>query len=722
MTSAGLGAGPDGSPAYSVGIDMGGTFTDGVFSDGELAASVKVPTTHFDLTRSVMACLAGGAAAFDASLEDFLADVGLFRLATTIGTNAVVTGTGDTVGLIVEAGAEKSLYGPPQDAPALGVFVSPDHVVGVDPASAADEVLQMCRSLTQQGVRQTVVSLRAERREDEARLRELVRNRYPAHYLRSMPLTMGWETTGSTDDAVRASTAVLNAYLSRPMAKLLYRTEGILQRSGLTVPLLAARSDGTCSRTARTAAINTYSSGPAAGLGLAAAAARRHGDAAVVAFDMGGTTLDLGLVLDGAFDIDPTPEIRGVRVSLPVADIVSVGLGGSSIASLDSSGVVTVGPASAGAVPGPAAFGRGGTRPTLTDADVTMGLLDEGQVLPGDIVIDVEPACDAIAPLAGGEPVDAAHLVRAAAHAKAAAALRSVLADAGVDAADATLYAFGGSGPLHAGGVAESAGIGRVRSFADSGVYSARGLLDSLARQRYEASMDPGEQAVTVLARLLARARLDLEAERLPVGSARVVVELVSDSGATQTVEAAVDGDLAEAASQVLAAAGHLDGAARSVAAVAVETLSVPPEIPAEVVEAEAGLQIMPGARSPGDRAGLRRGGSSGGGDDVAAEMPDAGPGAARLDSDARDAGVSARPGGVARPGDRRGRERNVCWPEGVLSTRLVDLDDLTVQEVVHGPALIECAGSVHCCGSARDWRWWRWWFRAGRSRWSVRD
>ena len=386
---------------FSVGIDMGGTFTDGVFSNGELAATVKVPTTHFDLTRSVIACLVGGAAAFNSSLEDFLADVGLFRLATTIGTNAVVTGTGDAVGLLVEAGAEKSLYGPSDPAPALGVFVSPDHVVGLGPASTPEEVLTMCRGLVQQGVRQTVVSLRAERRGAEARVRELVRSRYPAHYLRSMPLTMGWEAAGTGDDAVRTSTAVLNAYLSRPMAKLLYRTEGILQQAGLTVPLLAARSDGTCSRTARTGAVSTYSSGPAAGLGLAAAQAYGYRDPAAVAFDMGGTTLDLGLVLDGDYAIDPTPEIRGVRVSLPVAGIVSVGLGGSSIASVDSSGVVTVGPDSAGAVPGPAAFGRGGTRPTLTDADVTLCFLDEGQVLPGEVVIDVEPACDAIAPLAG---------------------------------------------------------------------------------------------------------------------------------------------------------------------------------------------------------------------------------------------------------------------------------------------------------------------------------
>lgn len=681
---------------YSVGIDMGGTFTDGVFSNGELAASVKVPTTHFDLTRSVMACLAGGAAEFGESLEDFLADVGLFRLATTIGTNAVVTGTGDTVGLLVEAGAEKSLYGPSDPAPALGVFVRPDHIVGVAPASAAEEVLRICRGLVQQGVRQTVVSLRAERLDDEARLRELVRDRYPAHYLRSMPLTMGWETAGTTDDAVRTNTAVLNAYLSRPMAKLLHRTEGILQQAGLTVPVLAARSDGTCSRMARTTAISTYSSGPAAGLGLAAAETLRDGDAAAVAFDMGGTTLDIGLVRDGAFGIDPTPEIRGVRVSLPVAGIVSVGLGGSSIASVDSSGTVTVGPASAGAVPGPAAFDRGGTEPTLTDADVTLGFLDEGQVLPGDIVLDERSACDAVAPLAGGKPVDAALMVRAAAHAKAAAALKSVLSDAGVDAADVTLYAFGGAGPLHAGGVAESAGIGRIRSFAHSGVYSARGLVDSLVRQRYEASLEPGERATTVLARLLARARLDLQAERLPVAAAPVDVDLVDDSGATQTIEATLDGDLAEVASQVLAAAGHADGAARPVVAVAVETLSLPPEMPAEVSREFAGGHGMPGTGSPAHRADLGRGGSSGRVDDVGAAVPDAGPRGSRSSSDAQDVDCDDQPAGVLRQGDRRARERGVAWPEGVLSTLLVDLDDLTAEEVVHGPALIECAGSVH--------------------------
>ena len=558
---------------YSVGIDMGGTFTDGFFSDGQRVVVAKVPTAHFDLTRSVMACLEEGSEVFGVSLGDFLREVGLFRLATTIGTNAVVTGTGDPVGLMVEAGAEQSLYGPSEPSPAIGVFVLADHVVGldpdastkglgrgetsagganhvvdVDPDASAEAALDLCRGLVQQGVRQTVVSLRGDHREAELRLRELVRDRYPVHYLRSMPLTLGWETAAVDDDGLRTSTAVLNAYLSRAMAKLLYRTEGILQQAGLSVPLLAARSDGTFSRMPRTTAISTYSSGPAAGLGLAAAEARRHGDGAVVGFDMGGTTLDLGLVRDGTYKVDEAPEIRGVRVQLPVPGIVSVGLGGSSIASADSSGTVTVGPSSAGAVPGPAAFGRGGTEPTLTDADLVLGLLADGQSLPGDIVLDAGRAAAALAPLAGGDTDAAARLVHEAAHAKAATAVGEVLARAGIDPAEATLYAFGGAGGLHAASVAELAGIGRVRSFAAGGVFSARGVADASVEQRYQSAVEHGRDPAEVIVQLVARARLDLEAERLPLTEARITVAVHHRSGQCRSAVAGIDIDPAAVA------------------------------------------------------------------------------------------------------------------------------------------------------------------------------
>ena len=581
---------------WSVGLDMGGTFTDGYFTDGRRAAMAKVPTSHFDLTRSVMACLGEGARRFDLDLEDFLASIEMLRLATTIGTNSVVTGTGDPVGLMVEAGAESSLYGPSEPAPALGVFVRPDHVTGVpgtaaadkavpspgqaaaDPAggadvgltggavpssgaAAADEaVLGLCRDLVSQGVRQVVVSLPRRRRGDEERLRELVRDRYPDHYLRSIPLTLGSEVADIENDELRTATAVLNAYLSRPMAKLLYRTEGLLQQAGLGVPLLAVRSDGSCARTARTTAISTYSSGPAAGLGLVAAEAAARGDEAAVGFDMGGTTLDLGLVRGGAYATEETPRIRGVQVSLPVPGVTSVGLGGSSIAAADSAGEVKVGPASAGAVPGPAAFGRGGTDPTLTDADVALGFLADGATLIGDIALDAEQARSALATLAdteaaldgdktalagtgaaldgaesalagaeavlsGGNPVEAALRVRSAAHRQAASALEDLLASAAVDPAAVTLYAFGGAGGLHAGPVADLAGIARVRSFVHGGVFSARGVAGAPLRQIYRASAAPGKNPDDMVSQLTARARLDLEAERLPPDEAWITAD-----------------------------------------------------------------------------------------------------------------------------------------------------------------------------------------------------
>lgn len=541
---------------WSVGMDMGGTFTDGYFTDGRRAAMAKVPTSHFDLTRSVMACLSEGARRFDLDLEDFLASVGVLRLATTIGTNSVVTGAGDPVGLLVEAGAESSLYGPVEPAPALGVFVHPGQVAAVpasdrtdaeaelvvspadEPpagglASATDEaVLGLCRDLVSQGVRQVVVSLRRARRADEERLRKLVRDRYPAHYLRSIPLTLGSEVADIDDDELRTATAVLNAYLTRPMAKLLYRTEGLLQQAGLGVPLLAVHSDGSCGRTARTTAISTYSSGPAAGLGLVAAEAAARRDEVAVGFDMGGTTLDLGLVRGGAYSVTETPEIRGVRVSLPVPEVVSVGLGGSSIAAADSAGEVTVGPASAGAVPGPAAFGRGGAQATLTDADTVLGFLADGATLIGDITLDAERARSALAALdgaeadlAGGDPVEAALRVRSAAHRQAASALEDLLDAAAIDPAAVTLYAFGGAGGLHAGPVADLVGIARVRSFVHGGVFSARGVVGAPLRQVYRASVGPGEDSRAAADRLAARARLDLEAERLPLAEARIAVD-----------------------------------------------------------------------------------------------------------------------------------------------------------------------------------------------------
>ena len=559
-------------------------------------------------------------------------------------------------------------------------------MVGVDPAAAAEEVLGLCRDLVQQGVRQTVLSLRGSHRDAELGLRELVRDRYPVHYLRSMPLTLGWEAADVDDDQLRTSTAVLNAYLSRPMAKLLYRTEGILQRAGLSVPLLAARSDGTCSRMPRTTAISTYSSGPAAGLGLAGAEARRYGDGVVVGFDMGGTTLDLGLVRDGAYVVDPTPEIRGVRVRLPVPGIISAGLGGSSIASASGSGTVTVGPASAGAVPGPPAFGRGGTEPTLTDADVVAGLLADGQALPGDIVLDADRAAAALAPLAGGDPVEAVRLVHAAAHAKAAAAIGALLSKAAIDPAQVTLYAFGGAGGLHVAPVAELAGVGRVRSFAAGGVFSARGVAESAMQQHYQSAVGPDEDLAEVVQRLAARARLDLGAERLPVDETRFRVNLRDALGRVATYPT-LDGDdrrlsanLGHALERVRTAVFEIGSDPDAVVPPVLDASETDPPIVWVEVVTEWGIRA--GAeRRPGWPSAA-----------VLGLTPSQRPLGPYGRQDAASSGGD-RPSGPVSP---TGAVRDVQWAGGTFATVIVDIDSLEDGGEIAGPALIGCLGAVH--------------------------
>lgn len=508
----------------SVGIDMGGTFTDGYFTDGVRATVCKVPTTHFDLSRSIVGCLRRGADWFGLDFDKFLGDVDVLRVATTIGTNAVVEGTGDTVGLMVEEGAERALYGAVEPAPAVGVFVDPAHVCGVQVDGEVEDLLSRCRELVALGVRRVVVSFRGRHHDAEARLREVVAARYPEHYLRSIPLSIGSEVSNADDDEVRTNTALLNAYVSRPMAKLLYRTEGILQQGGLRVPLLAVRSDASCARVARVTAIATYSSGPAAGIALVEGLARQYGDQAALGFDMGGTTLDLGLVRGGVAEVDDTPEIRGVRVALPVPRIVSVGLGGSSVAEVRD-GVTTVGPSSAGAIPGPACFGRGGPAPALTDADLVLGFLGAGDRFGDEIELVDGPARTALEAMSGQPAELAACAVRDAAHRKAADAIDAVLTDAGVDPADACLYAFGGAGALHACGVADLLGFRRVRSFPFGSVFSARGVAGASVHQELTARVD-GDDALGAVARLVRRASIDLDAELLDPAAARLMMTI----------------------------------------------------------------------------------------------------------------------------------------------------------------------------------------------------
>lgn len=560
------GAGPGGRSTsderFSVGIDMGGTFTDAYVTSGRRSAAAKVPTIRFDLTRSLVASLRAAADAVGMDAGSFMRRVAVLKVATTIGTNAVIEGTGTRVGVVVARGHERDLYAPARPDAIFGQFVAPGDVIGIDPAGDGDEILDACRRLVANGVRQVVVALprSATTHEDERRVRQVIRARYPEHYLRSVPLQLSTDVTASGEDEVRTATAIVNAYLHRDMAHLLSRAEQELRAIGLNVPVLVVHASSGVARVATSVAVGTYSAGPSAGLSGAEHVARRLGDRLVLTADMGGTTLDLGLVTDGRCEVDVRPAIAGVRVALPMNRTESYGAGGGSLIGLDDERV-TVGPGSAGAVPGPAAFGRGGKRATVTDVDVVAGLLGDGTVLGGEVTLSGSAARATIEEMAGrlGLPVEAAAArIEAAIDGQIGRDMAGFLADRAVDPAAVTLYGFGGAGPLHFARAGTIAGIRRMRTFPYGAVFSAFGCTAVDVRHRYEVLVPSGgetrEAACAALEQLVRRAGWDLSAEgfRDRAGTCHIVVEGMDGRELARTADVAfgagIAGALADAA------------------------------------------------------------------------------------------------------------------------------------------------------------------------------
>lgn len=521
---------------FSVGIDMGGTFTDAYVTSGLRSAATKVPTIRFDLTRSLVASLRSAAEAMGMDAGAFMRRVAILKVATTIGTNAVIEGTGTRVGVVVGRGHEADLYGPGRPDAVFEHFVAPDDVIGIDPDGDGDAILDACRTLIANGARQIVVALprSAATHEDESRVRAVIRARYPEHYLRSVPLQLSTDVTASGEDEVRTATAIVNAYLHRDMAHLLARAEQELRAIGLDVPVLVVHASSGVARVATSVAVGTYSAGPSAGLSGAEHVARRLGDRLVLTADMGGTTLDLGIVTDGRCEVDVRPSIAGVRVALPMNRTESYGTGGGSLIGVAGDGTITVGPGSAGAVPGPAAFGRGGRRATVTDVDVVAGLLGDGTVLGGEVTLSGTAARTAVAEIADalGVSVEAAAAqVETAIDGQVGRDMGRFLASRSIDSADVTLYGFGGAGPVHFARAAGMAGIRRLRTFPYGAVFSAFGCTAVDVRHRYEVLIPTGEYALDAaceaVGQLVRRAGWDLSAEGFQdrAGTCQLVIE-----------------------------------------------------------------------------------------------------------------------------------------------------------------------------------------------------
>jgi N-methylhydantoinase A/oxoprolinase/acetone carboxylase beta subunit len=532
---------------FTINVDTGGTFTD-VYVVGPIGVtSAKSDTTPHDLTVGILEAIRLAAERSAISRPELLAAIDTVRFSTTIGTNTLVTRTGPRVGVLAGAGLVERVGA--DLAPALPLpaeLIEPVPEPEVDTATLAQAV----RSLLERGARIIVVVLSSgsglEAR--ERALRDQVAQDYPRHYLGAVPVLSSHQVTVEPDERVRFQTAVVDAYLHPVMSRALYKAEDQLRDEGSRHPLLVATGDAGTSRVAKTTAIRTWGSGPAGAVAGAAELAQRLGVDEAVIVDVGGTTTDVGIVRKSAWAANARPRIGGIEVSVPIVDLVSIGAGGGSIARVVD-GDLRVGPESAGALPGPACFGLGGSEATVTDALLHLGIFDPERFLGGRRVLDPELAERAVKNLAAaaGRPVDelALEILERAGQA-IADRVTGELESRGMSPSRVALFATGGAGGLFAQRVAAFAGLGAAYVFPFNAAFSAFGLSCLDLVHGYELATD-GETTAEDLLRMLRgrkeRAQRDMRGEGFDVAEVTYWVEVspTGEGGVGEVVPLAED-------------------------------------------------------------------------------------------------------------------------------------------------------------------------------------
>jgi N-methylhydantoinase A len=479
-----------------LGVDVGGTFTDAVLIAGADVCTAKVPSTPGDESRGVLAAVA--AVIEDSGREP--AEVARFAHGMTVATNALLEGRGARTALIATEGfadvvelarqARPSLYRLCQAPPAP--LVGPELRFEARERTGPDGPL---RPLAAHDGRALVEAVAAAEPEAVAVVllhsyadpgHELAIASLLAERLPDVHVSLSHDVVGTFREYERAATTEVDAALSPLIAGYLSALGAGTRAAGLPEPAIMQSSGGLASaeRAAAHAAL-TVLSGPAGGAGGALLLAERAGVEDVLCFDMGGTSCDVCVIEAGRVRETAEREVGGRPLALPMLDIHTVGAGGGSIAWRDAGGALRVGPASAGAVPGPACYGRGGTEPTVTDANLLLGRLPAAG-LAGGVSLDraaAEQAVTALAATLGLDSVACAQGIVRVADAEMLRALRVMTVNRGIDPRRFTLMPFGGAGPLHAAAIAEELGIASVLCPRASGVLSALGLAAAAPRR-----------------------------------------------------------------------------------------------------------------------------------------------------------------------------------------------------------------------------------------------
>ncbi|BAL25460.1 hydantoinase/oxoprolinase family protein [Azoarcus sp. KH32C] len=521
-----------------INIDNGGTLTDICINHDGVVKKTKVLTTPYDLSKCFFDGLqkASGVIYGEQNVSRLLEEVDLIRYSTTQGTNAICERKGPRLGLILDKAARDLPVRLAEHDPEVYEALVGDRIVMLDGEAVksgdADlEVVKAINQLTAAGANRLVVSFDgADFLDIETRFKKVVLRRYPRHLLGAVPVLYGSDLTTDRDVVRRTWTALINSFLHPAMEAFLFNAENRLRAYRTKNPLLIFRNDGDASRVAKTVAIKTYSSGPRGGMEGMKSFARLYDLPDVVAIDVGGTTTDIGQCLHGKVAEVRRGHVEGISVSFPLCEIMSAGAGGSSIFKVVNNRIA-IGPESVGAVPGPAAFGRGGKEATITDASLLSGIFDPKSYFGGGMALDLDRAATAVTlniaqPLGVG--LDEALLQMEHAYEdKIAVELHRFTKIS----PETVLLAFGGAGPLNACGVAEKAGIDTVAVPQLAAVFSAFGIGSCDVSQRYAVAIDErSDQGVAdALAELKVKAGRDMFAEGFGEGEYEVHARLVAE-------------------------------------------------------------------------------------------------------------------------------------------------------------------------------------------------
>ena len=510
-----------------VGIDVGGTFTDCVVVDDEGRVWMdKAFTTPSNLAEGILAALANVCDRLDADVETVLAEASVFALGTTSLINRVVSRRGARVGFITTQGHEdavrigrvlsRSEGLPEQLHYDVAAWNKPEPLFvegGVRGVSErVDSTGSVVAPLDEAGLLQAVGELR-DRSVDSIAVMFLWSFLNPAHELRArdlieqaapgLPVNLSSDIAPTLGEFERANTTLMNAYLAPGAEQDFAEIDARLRERGLRQPLLLMQSNGglAASEELRRRPVTGLAAGPVGGVMGVQRLAAALGVQNAICTDMGGTSFDVGLIVDGQPRFSGESVVERHRLRVPTVEVTSIGAGGGSIATVDEFGELHVGPHSAGSTPGPVCYGAGGTEPTVTDANVVLGRIGPDSFWSGRRKLDREAALAAITeriarPL-GMDPVQAALGILAIVDARMADLLRTMTISTGYDPRDFVLFAYGGAGPVHVGTYARQLGVSGVYVPLYAPVQSAFGIATGEFRRHQTRAVPMQEPYVT---------------------------------------------------------------------------------------------------------------------------------------------------------------------------------------------------------------------------------